>query len=68
MVKIMIRNNNFNKCSDFLKDDFKSIMDSYFNPFEYNLESNYNHEFNSDKIAMKSKNHQVRKNIKNSVK
>lgn len=68
MVKIMIRNNNFYKSSDFLKDDFKSIMNSYFNPYEYNLESNYNHEYNSDQVAMKSKSHIDRKVTKKLVK
>lgn len=59
----MIRNSNFNKCSDFLKNDFKEVMNSYFNPFEFNLESNYNYELNSDKMAMRSKNHAERKKI-----
>ena len=62
---MMISNNDIYKSSDFLKEDFKSVMNSYFNPFEYNLESNLNYEINTDKIMMKSKNHLIRKNVKN---
>ena len=62
---MMISNNDIYKGSDFLKEDFKSVMNSYFNPFEYNLESNLNYEINTDKMLMKSKNHPIRKNVKN---
>ena len=61
----MISNNDIYKSSDFLKEDFKNVMNSYFNPFEYNLESNLNYEINTDKLMMKSKNHLIRKNVKN---
>ncbi len=64
----MIRNNNFYKSSDFLKEDFREIMNSYFNPFEYNLECNLNYESNSDKMALRSKSHLDRQKMKNNVK
>ncbi len=64
----MIRNNSVKKNSDFLKDDFKSVMDSYFNPYEYNLESNTNYDINKDQIAMKSKSHSERNLTKRLVK
>ena len=60
----MIRNNNYYKSSDILKDTYKERMNSFFNPYEYNMERNDNFLVNSDEIASKSKNHEDRKRIK----
>ena len=58
----MLRNNSFYKSSDILNDNYKNRMNSYFNPYEYNIESNERDAINQDKLAMKSKSHIIRKN------
>lgn len=60
----MIRNNNFYKGQDILNDSYKDRMFNYFNPYEYNFESNLKNEQNSDILAQKSKSHTERKGNK----
>lgn len=64
MVNIMARNNSFYKGSDFLNEGYKNRMSNYFNPYEYNFESNLKDKENNDKVAMKSNSHEIRKNLK----
>ena len=63
MVKYMLKN-NFYKSSDILNNAFTNRMNSYFNPYEYNLESTNKNNINSDISSMKSKSHLERKRIK----
>jgi len=58
-------NNNFYKSNDILNDSFRNRMNSYFNPYEYNLESNIKNNINMDLYVMKTKNHIDRKKLKN---
>ena len=53
--------NNYYKSSE-LEDDFMSRMKSYFNPYEYNLDSSYKNN-QKELEVMKSKIHNNRKNI-----
>ena len=57
----MIRNNSFYKGKDLLDDSYLSRMKNYFNPFEYNLESNLKDQSNSDIKSLHSKLHEGRK-------
>ena len=59
----MLRNNVYKSC-DIMDNNYINRMNSYFNPYEYNLESNLKNEINSDLISMKSKEHIERKQIK----
>ena len=59
----MLKNNNLYKSSNILDDSFKNRMNSYFNPYEFNLDSNLKMELNMDKNLFKSKSHN-RKNLK----
>lgn len=63
MVNYMLKN-NFYKSSDILNNDFANRMNSYFNPYEYNLEGNMKNNINSDLMSMKSKSHIEKKRIK----
>ena len=56
--------NNYYKNNDILDDSFKNRMNSYFNPYEYNWDSNIKNNINYDLQVMKSKNHNNRKKIK----
>lgn len=56
----MLSNNNFYKSSDITNNDYISRMNSYFNPYEYNLESNNKNIQNTDLILLKSKSHTER--------
>ena len=64
MVNSMLKNNNIYKSSDILKDDFVSRMNSYFNPYEYNFDSNNKNNLNNDINMMKSKSHLERNKTK----
>ena len=64
MVIYVIRNNRFYKSSDILNESYKERMNNYFNPYEYNLESNLKDLGNTDHLVMKSKNHEIRNKIK----
>ena len=59
----MLKNNNLYKSSNILDDSFKNRMNTYFNPYEFNLDSNLKMELNMDKNLFKSKSHN-RKNLK----
>ena len=63
----MLKNNSFYRGSDLLLDDYRSKMNSYFNPYESNIESNQKDTLNNDKVAMKSKSHSIRKYSKNKM-
>ena len=51
----MINNYSFYKSTDLTSDN---IRNNLFNPYEYNIESNKKDIVNTDKMCMKSKNHQ----------
>jgi len=57
----MINNNSFYKGKDILNDNYRERMHNYFNPYEYNFESNLKDKINSDKLLQKSKSHVERK-------
>jgi len=57
----MINNNSFYKGKDILNDNYRERMHNYFNPYEYNFESNLKDKINSDKLLKKSKSHVERK-------
>ena len=59
----MINNNSFYKSEDILNNNSRVRMKGFFDPYEYNFESNYKDRLNSDEILQKSKNHTDR-NIK----
>ena len=60
----MIRSNSFYKGKDLLDDSYLSRMKNYFNPFEYNLESNLKDQSDNDVKILHSKSHEIRKFIK----
>lgn len=60
----MLSNNNYYKSSDITNNDYINRMNTYFNPYEYNLESNNKNMQNSDLINIKSKLHNERKRRK----
>lgn len=60
----MLKNNYYKNC-DILDDSFRNRMNSYFNPYEYNFDSNIKNNINSDLVVMKSKNHNDRRKTKN---
>ena len=57
----MIRNNSFYKNNDLLNESYLARMKNYFNPYEYNLESNLKDQNNNDVKCMHSKPHEIRK-------
>ena len=57
----MIRQNSFYKGQDISNCNQRNIMHNYFNPYEYNFESNLKDQENSDFMLQKSKNHNDRK-------
>lgn len=57
----MIRNNSFYKSNDLLNESYLSRMKNYFNPYEYNLESNLKDQNNNDIKILHSKLHEFRK-------
>ncbi len=61
----MLKNNSNYKNFDFLNENFRERMINYFNPYEYNFESNNKDKGNSDLNKMKSKDHLNRKINKN---
>lgn len=64
MVNNMLRNNSYYKGQDILNDNYRERMHNYFNPYEYNFESNLKDKENSDVTLQKSKSHESRKKIK----
>ena len=60
----MINKNSFYKGQDILNESFIVRMNNYFNPYEYNFESNIKDNENSDITSQKSKSHIERKQIK----
>jgi len=60
----MIRNNSFYKGQDVLSENYREKIQGYFNPYEYNIESNLKDKVNSDIICQKSKSHTDRKIMK----
>ena len=63
MVNDML-NKSFYKGQDILNNNIRNIMNNYFNPYEYNLESNLKDKENNDIISQKSKSHMERKTNK----
>lgn len=61
----MIRNNSFYKGKDLLDESYLSRMKNYFNPYEYNLESNLKDHDNNGAKVFYSKSHEIRKINKN---
>lgn len=57
----MIKSNSFYKGKDLLDDSYLSRMKNYFNPYEYNLESNLKNENNNNLKIFHSKPHEIRK-------
>ena len=57
----MIRQNSFYKGQDILNCNQRNIMHNYFNPYEYNFESNLKDRENSDIKSQKSISHTERK-------
>lgn len=60
----MLKNNSFYKGQDILNNSYRNIMNNYFNPYEYNLESNVKDRENSDIALQKSQSHSDRKEQK----
>ena len=60
----MLKNNSFYKSSDLLNESYRGRMNSYFNPYECNFESNKKDMVNSDVKVMKSQEHFIRKSTK----
>jgi len=60
----MINNNSFYKGQDLLNDNQRLKMFNYFNPYEYNFESNIRDKENSDEKLQKSKSHTDRIKLK----
>lgn len=56
----MLNNNNFYKSVDITDDNYISRMNNYFNPYEYNFESNNKNIQNNDLNNLKSKLHSER--------
>ena len=63
MVKKMIKNGKLYKGCDILNNSYNEKINSYFDPFEFNLEKS-DSNFNSDLQMMKSKSHSERKIVK----
>ena len=61
MVISMLNNNSFYKGQDILNINVRNIMNNFFNPYEYNLESNLKDKENSDIKSQKSISHTERK-------
>ena len=57
----MLKNKSFYKGQDILNDNYKDRMNNYFNPYEYNFESNLKNKENSDITNQKSKSHNNRR-------
>lgn len=62
MVKIMIKKNSFYKGNNILTDNYKDRLFNYFNPYEYNFESDIRDKENTDITYQKSKSHSTRNN------
>ena len=60
----MLRGNSYYKSSDLLDNSFKGRMNSFFNPYGYNFESNQKDLENKEKEAFKSKSHNERSKMK----
>ena len=54
-------NKSFYKNIDISDNSYRNKMNSYFNPYEYNFESNIKNNINMDEYVMKSKSHEIRK-------
>ena len=61
MVNDMLSNKSFYKGQDILNDNVRNLMNNYFNPYEYNFESNLKDRENSDIKSQKSISHTERK-------
>jgi len=60
----VIKNNSFYKGQDILNNSVRNIMNNYFNPYEYNFESNLKDVQNTDITNQKSKSHSERNILK----
>lgn len=60
MVINMLSNKSFYKGQDILNNNVRNIMNNYFNPYEYNFESNLKDKENSDVKLQKSDSHPER--------
>ena len=60
----MLSNNNYYKNNDISYDN-RNNLKNYFNPYEYNFESNLKNQENMDLIKQKSSCHYERKVSKN---
>lgn len=54
-------NKSVYKNIDISDNSYRNKMNSYFNPYEYNFESNIKNNINMDEYVMKSKSHEIRK-------
>lgn len=53
-------NKSVYKNIDISDNSYKNKINSYFNPYEYNFESNMKNNINMDEYMMKSKSHEIR--------
>ena len=53
-------NKSVYKNIDISDNSYKNKMNSHFNPYEYNFESNMKNNINMDEYMMKSKSHEIR--------
>ncbi len=53
----MLQKTSYYKGYDILNNDDRVRLFNYFNPYEYNFESNLKDKQNSDKIMQRSKSH-----------
>ena len=56
----MLKNYRFMRGQNILDNTYKGRMNNYFNPFEYNLESEYRDRGNSDITSRKTTAHEER--------
>lgn len=59
-----MKNNSKYRGQDILNDSYRNIMLNYFNPYEYNLDSNLKDMENYEISKMKTKSHELRKKTK----
>ena len=60
----MLKNYRFIRGQNILDNSYKGRMNNYFNPFEYNLESELKDKENSDLNKRRTNSHEIRKNSK----
>ena len=60
----MLKNYRFIRGQNILDNSYKGRMNNYFNPFEYNLESELKDKGNNDINKKRTNSHEIRKNSK----